>query len=309
MKKQFKFVVALLIIFAFVVSGCGSQPAAPAAPQKPAVVAVDKAAVAKEAAWNAYSKMTAETAAKTFPLAPDKAKEAYVGNETKYLVVDLRSAEDYAKGHIKGAVNIPFASFAQQIDKLPKDKTIMLYCYSGQQSSLPTVALKAYGYKAVSLSKGFSAAQKAGFPVDTVAVPFSVTANATPADPKTAAALEGVKDAFTALVNQQGGKTLIVSSSTVKDLLASGADNYIIVDLRAAADYEKEHVKGAVNIPLANLKEKLSSLSKDKTLILYCYSGQTAAMATLPLKVEGYKLMSLNAGFGGEAAKLPTEKK
>lgn len=309
MKKHVKLFIALMILLAFVVSGCGSsQPAAPA-PQKSAAVEVDKGAATKEAIWSAYAKVVAENNAKTFPLPPDKAKEAYVGNESKYLLIDLRAAEDYTKGHLKGAVNIPLSTLPQQIDKLPKDKTLMLYCYSGQQSSLPLTVMKGYGYKAVSISKGFPEAQKAGFPVDTTPVAFTPAVPVSTSDPKDKAAFEGMKDALTPIINQQSGKTLIVSADTVKGLLAGGADKYVIVDLRAAADYDKEHVKGAVNIPLANLKEKLGTLPKDKTLVLYCYSGQTAAMATVPLKAEGYKLMSLNAGFGNEAAKMPLEKK
>ena len=112
MNKKLVTWVALLVLVVFA-AGCGSSstPAPAPKPATPAATApaVDKAAETKTAAWDAYKKMVAEVGGKTFPLDPAKAKELLTGNESKYLVIDLRSAEDYAKGHVKGAVNIPLA--------------------------------------------------------------------------------------------------------------------------------------------------------------------------------------------------------
>lgn len=305
--------IALLVLIAFA-AGCGSSstPAPAPKPAAPAATApaVDKAAAAKEAAWDGYKKMVAENTAKTFPLDPAKAKDLLTGNESKYLIVDLRTAEDYAKGHVKGAVSIPLAQLPQSLDKLPTDKTLMLYCYTGQTAALAMVPLKAYGYKAVSISRGFPSVEKAGFAIDTAAVTFTPAAAKVPADPKAAAAQEGLKEALDALVKQVGAKTLIVSGKDVKTLLDAGADKYYLVDLRAAEDYAKGYAKGAVNAPLANLADAMKSFPKDKTIVVYCYSGQTAAMAALPLKVEGFKLVSVSTGFpGAEAGGFTIEKK
>ena len=43
-------------------------------------------------------------------------------------VIDVRTAADYARGHIPGAINIPFASIETQLDTIPKDKPIVTYC-------------------------------------------------------------------------------------------------------------------------------------------------------------------------------------
>ena len=53
------------------------------------------------------------------------------------FMVDIRAPEDYANGHIKGAVNIPGKVLfnADGLAKLPKDKPIVLNCYSGQTAS------------------------------------------------------------------------------------------------------------------------------------------------------------------------------
>ena len=311
MNKKLVTYVALLVLVVFA-AGCGSSPAPAPTPAAPAASApaIDKAAVTKEAAWDGYKKVLTDVSGKTFPLDPAKAKELLTGNESKYLVVDLRSAEDYAKGHVKGAVNIPLAQLPQNLDKLPMDKTLMLYCYSGQTSAMTMVPLKYYGYKVVSISRGFPSVEKAGFAVDTTAVAFTPVAAKAPADPKVAAAQEGLKEALDSLVKQFAAKTLIVPGKDVKTLVDAGADKYYIVDLRAADDFAKGYVKGAVNVPLANLADAMKSFPKDKTIVVYCYSGQTAAMATVPLKAEGFKLISISTGFpGAEAGGFAIEKK
>jgi hypothetical protein len=43
-------------------------------------------------------------------------------------VIDVRTSADYARGHIPGAINIPFASVETQFDTIPKGKPIVTYC-------------------------------------------------------------------------------------------------------------------------------------------------------------------------------------
>lgn len=49
------------------------------------------------------------------------------GPNSQALFVDVRSAKDFESGHIPGALNMPIDSFQQQWNRLPKDKTIVLY--------------------------------------------------------------------------------------------------------------------------------------------------------------------------------------
>ena len=310
LKKRFSFIVALFVLIAFIAAGCGSQQ--PKVENKPASApsAFDNAVVTKEATWDAYKKVVADNQGKTFPLDAAKARELLAGNESKYLIIDMRAPEDFAKGHIKGAVNLTGVQLAENLDKLPVDKTLLLYCYTGQNSGLAMVPLKAFGYKALSISKGFPSAEKAGFEIDTTAVSFKPSEAKPPADPKVAAAQAGIKENYASVAKQAGAKTLILKGTDVKALVDGAPDKYVYIDLRSAEDYGKAHVKGALSIPLAQLQEKIATLPKDKTLVLYCYSGQTAAMATAPLKAEGFKMVSISTGFPGvEEGKLPIEKK
>lgn len=49
-------------------------------------------------------------------------------NRGAVTVIDVRTAADYARGHIPGAINIPFASIETQFDTIPKGKPIVTYC-------------------------------------------------------------------------------------------------------------------------------------------------------------------------------------
>ena len=71
-------------------------------------------------------------------------------------IVDVRTAAEFADGHIPGAVNIDVNSpdFAQQIAKLNTSKTVALYCRSGRRSKIAAEKVTATGYKVVELDGG-----------------------------------------------------------------------------------------------------------------------------------------------------------
>ena len=64
-----------------------------------------------------------------------------------YIIVDVRTKEEYDESHVKGAINIPY----DQIDEntnLDKTKTIMVYCKSGVRSNKAFNTLTSLGYNA-----------------------------------------------------------------------------------------------------------------------------------------------------------------
>ncbi len=75
-------------------------------------------------------------------------------------------------------------------------------------------------------------------------------------------------------------------------------NNLVVVDVRAAEDFDKGHVPGAINLP----KEKWNNpqgLTKDKTNVVYCYTQQChlAANACVQFASRGYPVMELEGGF------------
>jgi rhodanese-related sulfurtransferase len=76
--------------------------------------------------------------------------------ENNLVIVDVREAEDYEKGHIPGAINLPKSQW-ESMKELAKDKTNVVYCYT-QQCHLAANACARFagkGYPVMELEGGF----------------------------------------------------------------------------------------------------------------------------------------------------------
>jgi rhodanese-related sulfurtransferase len=83
-------------------------------------------------------------------------------------LVDVRSPEEYAEGHLAHAVNIDVSSadFADKVAKLDKTKPAMVYCHSGRRSAKAANEMETLGFKKVyNLDGGISAWEDSGKPV------------------------------------------------------------------------------------------------------------------------------------------------
>ncbi len=89
-------------------------------------------------------------------------------NRGKNVVVDIRSAEDFAKGHLRDAKNIPLADFATRIGELEKSKgkSIVVVCQTGARADKAVRLLQAAGFDdVVALEGGLVAWQAASLPL------------------------------------------------------------------------------------------------------------------------------------------------
>lgn len=77
-------------------------------------------------------------------------------NKDGLYIVDIRDAKDYEIQHIEGAINIPFKEIGSKVSTFPKDKLIVVYCYTGQNGGQVVSLLNIAGYKAKSLSGGYN---------------------------------------------------------------------------------------------------------------------------------------------------------
>lgn len=84
------------------------------------------------------------------------------------LVLDVRTSAEFAKGHIKGAKNVPLKEFAGNMGKLSgdKDKPVLLYCNSGSSVAMAIKLLKKAGFAKINnLEGGIAAWKEANMPV------------------------------------------------------------------------------------------------------------------------------------------------
>ncbi len=77
-----------------------------------------------------------------------------LNSSEKFTLVDIREADTYQRGHIAGAINLPFSSFQEKYQQLKPDDKIVLVCYSGSTSQQAAQFLLEKGYKKVSSVAG-----------------------------------------------------------------------------------------------------------------------------------------------------------
>lgn len=85
--------------------------------------------------------------------------------DTAVVRLDVRTAEEYAEGHISGALNIDVlgTDFTEKaVEFLPAGRTIALYCRSGRRSKRAAEILSSRGYKVVELDTGYNGWVNAG---------------------------------------------------------------------------------------------------------------------------------------------------
>lgn len=92
-------------------------------------------------------------------------------NHSDVVLLDVRTPDEFAQGHIEGAVNINIKddNFMSQANELiSTDKTVAVYCRSGKRSAKAAGMLAEAGFKVVNLKGGIMAWQQAGMPITTV---------------------------------------------------------------------------------------------------------------------------------------------
>lgn len=218
------------------------------------------------------------------------------------FVLDIRKPDAYKKGHIKEAVNLPWGTEAipANLDKLPGDKTIYVYCYTAQTANQTVALLNFAGFEAKSVrfgwNLGITKVDGYNSAVETETNELKdITSYKIDSEIKTA-----IVDYYKGLADVNG--TMFENYKISEDMLKMMIDaeqDITILSIRQPSAYAKGHVPGAINIAWGKgMQEYFGQLSKDKNIVVYCYTGQTAGQAVAGLKMLGYDAVSLNGGMG-----------
>lgn len=124
--------LSLLLALALALTGCQTAAPKPEATQAPAA----EEAATEPAKKGEYQKITAEQA------------KARMDSGDPLMIIDVRTPEEYAAGHIKGAVNIPLDTIGEGTKETLKDldQELLLYCRSGNRSRTAAMAMIDLGY-------------------------------------------------------------------------------------------------------------------------------------------------------------------
>jgi rhodanese-related sulfurtransferase len=185
-----------------------------------------------------------------------------VANETSALILDTREATDFAKGFIPNSINIGIdGNFAPWVGALiPDIKQEILIVADKDREKEVITRLARVGYD---------------HPI---------------------AYLDGGFEAW----KKEGKEIDAVDRIAADTFEIKLAENPIVIDLRNANEFNADHVKDAINIPLDYINEHLAEFPKDKPFIMHCAGGYRSMIAASILKSRGWSnFVDVESGFSG----------
>ena len=225
-----------------------------------------------------------------------------------YYIMDIRSADSYNAGHIEGAVNSSLGTIVA--DAANATKPILVVCYTGQSASHATVALRLSGHNDAKVLKwgmsGWRADLAGSWLGNTgdngnIAIGNSNWVTSSTADPQTFDA-PTFTTTSTDPAEMLAERVEYMTSTGFQgiasaDVLASPSD-YFINNFWDQASVDKYgHIANAYRInPLTIANGEVKNLDPTKTIVTYCWTGQTSSMITAYLTVLGYNAKSLKFG-------------
>jgi hydroxyacylglutathione hydrolase len=185
-------------------------------------------------------------------------------------VLDVREASEFARAHLKGSVNIGLGgNYATWAGTvLDREKPILIVAEPGLQEEAAT-RLGRIGFDSV-----------VGYLSDGIA------------------ALETRTDLMT-------GTTRVTPAEAAEALGSSPTP--VVLDIRAAKEWEKGHIAGSLNIPLNHLLERLDDVPVGRPILVHCAGGYRSSIAASLLQRGGRTDLTELAGgiTAWEAAGLP----
>ncbi len=234
-------------------------------------------------------------------------------NLADYLVIDVRSKQEYVDGHINGAVHLKASEIMDYLDTKTAasayDK-VVIACHTGQTASYITSALRLAGYNNVYAMKfGMSAwNRKLDKWSKNVSGKYSgrLETKANPKAPKGKFPViktgeKGAAEILRARVKE----VLNTPFPTVKvkaDEVFANPSAYYIINYWPEKNYLKGHIPTATQYtPKKDLSvdAALNTLPTDKKVVVYCYTGQNAAFTVAYLRVLGYDAYTIPFGANG----------
>jgi phage shock protein E len=120
------------------------------------------------AAVFAFTQTPADTAAEDTSqlISPGEYQSQFVASRADHVLIDVRTPQEFASGHIAGAINIPVESLSSRLSEVPTDQTIVLYCRSGNRSAQASRILEQAGYAGIYDLGGIIDWTAQGFPIE-----------------------------------------------------------------------------------------------------------------------------------------------
>lgn len=318
-KPKISMLMVMIMVVGLLLAGCSSQPTTPAS--APTASSSSTSAITDLSQPNAeFSAL--QKAAEAFVAKPARlmtTKDVYEkivqGKDSSYWILSTRSQKDYDAGHVEGAVLITRTDFAKEesFAKLPKDKKIVSYCYTGTGAAYVITMLNLMGYDATAMQYGMAdwtskpeVLATTSLPKAKVALPVETTENKVTGTHELPQLNTG-KSTAEEIVKAMGkayfgsAKALSIGAPDLKTRLVDMKDQttYLVIDVRSPELYAKGHIPGAVNIPYSETMkmDNLKKIPSYKTLVIVSEDGQSANQVSALYNYLGYNSQVLLFGM------------
>ena len=191
-------------------------------------------------------------------LTPDEFE--LLANEEGALVLDTREADNYAKSHIPNSINIGLqGSFAPWVgEMIPDLETPILLITEVGKEEEAITRLSRVGYDN---TQGYLA--------------------------------DGMKSWEAA-----GKEVDTINRITAEELEQKMNQDIVIIDVRKKSEFDSEHIKGVVNVPLNQINQYLEKFPKEQEFVLHCAGGYRSMIAASILQQRGWsQLTDVIGGF------------
>lgn len=207
---------------------------------------------------------------------PEFVKAAYIDKDIPAVILDVRSAEEVAAGHIEGAVGIPAKAVRARLWSFPDPKfkaPIIVYGGRGGADAIcaARALVKAAQANVQVIAGGLLGWQAAGYTIES-----------------------GVP-ALTKVAYAPKPRPGAISADEFRRLATNTPPDVLILDVRNRDEASAGMIKGALLIPDEELAARMKELPKDKRIVAHCSTGIRAEMAYHRLKDAGYKAGFMNA--------------
>jgi rhodanese-related sulfurtransferase len=211
-----------------------------------------------------------------------------------YYVMDIRSAADFDKGHIKDAHNVAFTGILDEAAKAG-GKKILVVCYTGQTAARAAILLRLAGFTAHSLKWGMASwnADLAG-PWNTNAVDFTSPNWETTGTPPTLVeyskpTIESEKTTGKEILDEQIKEALALPWNITKTDVLTNPQNYDLYNFWPLVSWDAYgHIKGSFRLYEDMKLDGLKYIDPASPSVVWCYTGQQSGMASAWLHVLGY---------------------
>jgi NADPH-dependent 2,4-dienoyl-CoA reductase/sulfur reductase-like enzyme/rhodanese-related sulfurtransferase len=202
-------------------------------------------------------------------------------------VVDVRDEFAHRKARIEGSINLPLDILSEQISRVPKDRSILVYDETGKKGHQAVRQFLGAGIDAINVSGGFQSVLRHARAMGYKNLPLLLpTLEDRPWEKETPSGSVGPT------------QTSPSGPSTGK----------LVVDVRTPGEFATGAFPGAVNIPVDELPSRIAELgAKDREIVLYCASGARSGYASKILAQVGFSNLENGGGIAQMMARPRAE--